>query len=90
MKEQIKWKFNLSRATWWVRQFERMVVLVKQSLSKVTGRAKLTKPELEEILLRIEIVLNNRQLICIEHDIKMPALKPNTLLYGQPIKISEE
>ena len=29
IKEKIKWKFNLSRAPWWVRQVERMVGLVK-------------------------------------------------------------
>ena len=59
INEQIKWKFNLSRAPWWGGQFERMVGLVKQSLFKTTGRANLTKQELEEILPDTEIVLNN-------------------------------
>ena len=36
IKVQIKWKFNLSRASWWGRQFERMVGLVKQSPFKAT------------------------------------------------------
>ena len=90
IKEQIKWKFNLSRAPWWGKQFERMVGLVKQSLFKATGRANLTKQELEEILLGIEIVLHNRSLIYIEGNIQMPVLKPNTFLYGQPIMIPEE
>ena len=90
IKEQIKWKFNLSRAPWWGKQFERMVGLVKQSLFKATGRANLTKQELEEILLGIEIVLHNRSLIYIEGNIQMPVLTPNTFLYGQPIMIPEE
>ena len=38
--EQVKWKFNLSRVTWWGGQFERMVGLVKQCLYKATGNAK--------------------------------------------------
>ena len=38
IKRQIKWEFNLSRAQWRGRQFERMVGLVKQSLVKATGR----------------------------------------------------
>ena len=67
-----------------------MVELVKQSLFKAIGRANLTKQELEEILLDIEIVLNNQPLIYIEYDIQMPGLTPNTLLYGQPIMIPEE
>ena len=41
--EQVKWKFNLSRAPQWGGQFERMVELVKQCLYKATGKAKLTK-----------------------------------------------
>ena len=82
--EQIKWKFHLSRAQWQGGQLERMVGLVKPSLFKATGRANLTKQELDENLLDLEIVLNNRPLICIEEDIQMPVLTPNTLLYGQP------
>ena len=58
IKEQIQWKPN---APWGGgRQFEKVVKLVKQSLFKATGRANLTKQELEEILPDIEIVLNNR------------------------------
>ena len=57
--EQVKWKFNLSRAPWWGGQFERMVGLAKQCLYKVTGKAKLTKQEPEEVILDTEINLNN-------------------------------
>ena len=67
-----------------------MVGLVKQSLLKATDRANLTKQVLEEILLDIEIVLNNRPLIYIEDSIHMIVLTPNGLLYGQPIVVPEE
>ena len=40
-------------------QFKRMVGLVKQCLYKATGRAKLTKQELEEVILDTKINLNN-------------------------------
>ena len=90
IKEQIKWNFNLSRVPWWGGQFERMVVLAKQPLFKATGRANLTKQELEKILMGIEVVQNNRPLIYIEENIQRPVLTPNTLLYGQPIMIPEE
>ena len=48
-----------------------MIRLVKQSLYKATGRANLTKQELEEILSDIVIVLNNRPIKYIEEDIQM-------------------
>ena len=67
-----------------------MAGLVKQSLYKTTRRANRTKQELEEILLDIEIMLNNRPSIYIEDDIQIPVLTSNTFLYGQPIMTSEE
>ena len=55
MTEQVKWKLNLSRATWWGAQFKRVMGLVKQCLYKATGKAKTTKQELEEVILDTEI-----------------------------------
>ena len=83
MTEQVKWKFSLSRAPWWGGQFERMVGLVKQCLYKATRRAKLTKQELEEVILGTEINLNNRPLMYIEDDIQFLVLTPNILICGQ-------
>ena len=56
---QLKWKFNLSRAPWWGRYFERMVGLVKQCLHIATGKTKLTKQELVEVILDTKIHVNN-------------------------------
>ena len=67
-----------------------MVGLVKQCLYKATERAKLTKQELEEIILDTEISLNNRPLMYIDDDIQFPVLTPNILIHGQPITIPEE
>ena len=36
----IKWKFNLSRAPWWGGFFERLIGIMKRSLSKAIGRSK--------------------------------------------------
>ena len=88
--EQVKWKFNLSRAPWWGGQFERMVGLVKQCLNKATGKAKPAKQELEEVILNTEINLNNRPLMYIDDDIQFPVLTPNILIHGQPITILEK
>ena len=59
IKEEMQWKFNLSRAPWWGGQFEWMVGLAKQCLYKNTGRANLSQKEFEEIVLEIEVKLNN-------------------------------
>jgi hypothetical protein len=65
---------KLHGAPWWGGQFERMVGLVKQALYKTTGKANLRWEELEEVLLDIETVLNNRPLNYVEDDIQMPTL----------------
>ena len=54
---QIKWQFNLSRAPWWGRQFERMIGLVKSTLNKTIGNGLLWWKELQEVLLDVEITL---------------------------------
>ena len=90
IKEEIQWKFNLSRAPWWGGQLEQMVGLVKQCLYKNTGRVNLSQREFEEIVLDMEVTLNNRPLMYVEEDIQMPMLTPNTLLYGNPLLLPEE
>ena len=77
-KENIKWQFNLSRAPWCGGQFERMVGLVKSALYKSIGNGCLTKKELQDVLLDVEITLNNRPLGYQEDDIQMPTLTPNS------------
>ena len=71
-------------------QFERMVGLVKQCLYKATGKATLTKKELEEVILDTEINLKNQPLMYIDDDIQFPVLTPNILIQGQSITIPEE
>ena len=88
--EQVKWKFNLSRAPRWGGQFKRMVGLVNQCLYKATGKAKFTKQEVEEVTLGTKMNLNNRLLVYIDDDTQFPVLTPNILIHGQPIKIPEE
>ena len=42
IKENIIWKFNHSRASWWEGQYERLIGLTKQSLNKSIGNSLLT------------------------------------------------
>ena len=88
--ELVKWKFNLSWAPWWGDQFERTLGLVKQCLCKETGKAKLTKQELEEAIPHTEINLNNRPQMYIDDDIQFTVLTPNIVIHGQPTTITEE
>jgi hypothetical protein len=86
----IKWQFNMSRAPWWGGQFERMVALVKQAMYKVVGKALLSREELEDVLMDVELCLNNRPLSYVEDDVDFPVLTPNTMMFGQRYNPPEE
>ena len=65
----IIWKFNVPKAPWWGGQFERLIGLIKASLYRIIEKAQLPWAELEEVLLDIEKILNNRPLTYIEEQI---------------------
>ena len=88
--QRITWQFNLSRAPWWGGFFERLVGVMKSSLSKVIGRALLTFPELEEVLLEVECFMNNRPLCYQGEEFEKPVITPNLLLRGQPANYLDE
>jgi hypothetical protein len=79
----VKWQFNLSKASWWGGMFERMISIVKQALYKVVGSAKLTFKELQDVMLDIQLVLNNRPLSYCEDDIQLSVLTPNMMFFGK-------
>ena len=85
----IKWKFNLAQAPWWGGFFERLVGIMKRSLSKVVGRRFLSYPDLE-VLLDVETSMNNRPLLYQGEEFEQPVLTPNTLLRGKPTPILEQ
>ena len=64
--ETILWKFNVPKAPGWGGQFEQLIDLIKASLYRTIGKARLTWAGLEEVLLDIEIILNNRPLTYLE------------------------
>ena len=70
--------------------FERMVSIVKGAMYKVVGAAKLSFKELQEVILDIQIVLNNRPLTYCEDDVEMPVLTPNMLIFGKANYLPEE
>ena len=70
-------------------QFERLIGLIKASLYRTIGKAQLTWPEFEEVLLDIEIILNNRPLTYIEEEIDYPILTPNSLILGRDVNFPD-
>ena len=88
--QRIKWKFNLSRAAWWGGFFERLVGIMKRSLSKAIGKKLLTFPELEEVLLDVECTMNNRPLCYQGEEFEHQVITPNILLRGRPQVLLEE
>ncbi|XP_070569878.1 uncharacterized protein [Ptychodera flava] len=86
----IEWKFNMSRSPWWGGFFERLIGIMKRSLSKAIGRALLKFEELEEVLLDVETFMNNRPLCYMEEDFEQVVITPNLLLRGQPARFLEE
>ena len=64
--------------------------MLKNCLYKSVGNSLLRWSELEEVLLDIETTLNNRPLTYLEDDIQYPALTPNIMIHGIPVKPLEE
>ena len=83
-KQGIKWWFNLSQAPWWGGQFKRLVGLVKSAMYKTIGQRNLSRKELQDVIIDVEVALNNRLLDYLENDVQLPVLTPNALLFGQP------
>ena len=57
---KIEWQFNIKRAAWWGRLFERLICSVKRCLRKVVGKASLTYDQLNTAIIEVESVLNCR------------------------------
>ena len=65
-------------------QFERMVGIVEQAFNKSVGNGTLTRAELKDVLLDVEVALNNRLLSYVEEDVQLALLTPNMLQFGRP------
>ena len=74
----------------WAVRKDDGAMLINQCLYLAAGKAKLTKQELEEVILDAEVNLNNRPLVYIDVVIQFLVLTPNILIQGKPIAIPDE
>ena len=82
----IDWKFIPCRAPWYGGYWERLVGLTKNALKKTLGRAYVTLPSLQTLIVEIEAHLNNRPLTYVSSELNEPEpLTPSHLLYGRVI-----
>jgi len=58
----VQWKFIPKRAPWYGGFWERLIGLTKMTLRKVLGKAFVTLPMLQTLIVEIEVVLNDRSL----------------------------
>jgi transposase InsO family protein len=89
-RQNIRWRFNLSRAPWWGGFYERLIGIMKRSLSKSIGQSLLTYNELKEALLDVECFMNERPLIYVGDECEQPVLTPNLLIRDSQGQFLEE
>ena len=90
-KQDISWRFNLSKSPWWGGMYERLIQDVKKTLYKTLGRTNLSYEHLEAVIIDIEKNLNNRPLTYLESDGgEEQVLTPNMLMWGQNAHPLEE
>ena len=82
----ITWKFILELAPHWGGFYERLNGLVKRSLRKVLGRAKLSYEQVETVLTEIEGILNSRPLGYVYDDDFHEPLTPSHLMFGRRLE----
>ena len=82
---RLEWSFNLERAFWWGRAFERMVKSLKGCLRKTIGKARLTYEELMTALTEVEMMINFRPLSYMSSEDVEEPLTPLHLITGRRI-----
>ena len=82
----IQWRFIPKRAPWYGGFWEHLIGLTKTTLRKVLGKALVTLPVLQTVIVEVEAVLNDRPLTYVSADLRDPEpLTPSHLLCGRRV-----
>ena len=82
----VTWKFIPKRAPWYGGYWERLIGLTKAALKRVLGRACISLPMLQTLVVEVEATLNDRPLTYLSEDPRDPEpLTPSYLLHGKRI-----
>ena len=79
LKHRIKWKFILERSPWWGGFYERLIGIVKSSLKKTLGKAKIYV-EMCTTISEVEANMNNRPLTYLNEENVNKLLTSNHLI----------
>jgi len=61
-REGVQWQFILKCAPWYGEWWEHPIGLIKMSLKKILGRARVSLVVLQTVIVEVEAVLNDRPL----------------------------
>ena len=81
----VEWTFNLEKAPWWDRIFERLIKSTKQCLKKLIGQARFSYDKMHTAIVEIEAIINSHPLSYISSDDTEEPLTPSHLLVGRRI-----
>ena len=90
-KQEISWRFNLSKSPWWGSMYERLIKDLKRAIYKTVGKLLLSFEQFETVVMDIERHMNNRPLTYVEGDNEeSQVLTPSMIMWGKNCHILEE
>ena len=90
-RQEISWRFNLSKSPWWGSMYERLIKDLKRALYKTVGKLLLSFEHFGTIVMDIERHMNNRPLTYVEGDNEeSQVLTPSMIMWGKNCHILEE
>lgn len=90
MENEIQWEFITKRMPWSGGMWERLISIMKRTLTKVIGRALLSESELHTVLTEVESSMNDRPLTYSMSENNPLPITPAHLIYGRRINATPQ